>query len=141
MSKTPQFQDWLIVTQYYHPELGAPQIRLRAFAKELPRLGRRVTILTGMPNYPEGVIHAGYHGKLRLTDKVDDIKVKRIWLYPAGGKKPFKRLLGYLTFTFHALDHLGLVRDKQIVFIEAQLITRVLYGLLAHWIFKVPYII
>ena len=140
MSKTPQFQDWLIVTQYYHPEIGAPQIRLRAFVKELARLGRRVTILTGMPNYPEGVIHEGYQGKLSVTDNVDDVEVKRIWLYPAGGKKPFKRILNYLSFTFHALCHLGLVRDKQIVFIEAQPLTLALFGFLAHWIFKVPYI-
>lgn len=140
MRKMPQFQDWLIVTQYYHPELGAPQVRLRAFVKELTRLGRRVTILTGMPNYPEGVIHDGYQGKLSLTDRVDELEVKRIWLYPAGGKKPLKRLLNYLSFTFHALCHLGLVRNKQIVFIEAQPLTLALFGLLADWIFKVPYI-
>ena len=95
MTEIPGFQDWLLVTQYYYPEPGAPQIRLRALAKELTRLGRRVTVLTGMPNYPDGVIHEGYRGKLRLTEKVDGIEVHRIWLYPAGGKNPFKRLSGF----------------------------------------------
>ena len=140
MTAYSEFREWLIVTQYYHPEAGAPQIRLRALVKELTRLGHRVTVLTGMPNYPEGVILEGYRGKLSLTDKVDGIEIKRIWLYPAGGKDPFKRLLNYLSFTLHALLYLRLARGKEIVFIEAQPITLALYGFFAQWIFKVPYI-
>jgi glycosyltransferase involved in cell wall biosynthesis len=140
MTQKPEFQDWLLVTQYYHPEPGAPQIRLRALAKELTRLGRRVTVLTGMPNYPDGVIYEGYRGKLYSADEVDGIQVHRIWLYPAGGKNPFKRLLNYLSFTFHSLFYLKLARRRDIVFIEAQPITLALYGLLSRWLFKVPYI-
>ena len=140
MNEPSEFRDWLIVTQYYHPEAGAPQIRLRALVKELTRLGHQVTVLTGMPNYPEGVIQEGYRGKLSLTDKVDGIEVKRIWLYPASGKAPFKRLMNYLSFTLHAILYLRLARGKQLVFIEAQPITLALYGLFAKWIFKVPYI-
>ena len=140
MTEIPGFQDWLLVTQYYYPEPGAPQIRLRALAKELTRLGRRVTVLTGMPNYPDGVIHEGYRGKLRLIEKVDGIEVHRIWLYPAGGKNPFKRLLNYLSFTFHTLLYLRLARRRDIVFIEAQPITLAFYGLFARWLFNAPYI-
>lgn len=139
-NKPSEFRDWLIVTQYYHPEAGAPQIRLKALVKELTRLGRRVTVLTGMPNYPEGLIHEGYRGKLSLNDEVDGIPIKRIWLYPASGKNPLKRLVNYLSFTLHALLYLRLARGKQIVFIEAQPITLALYGLLAQWICKVPYV-
>jgi colanic acid biosynthesis glycosyl transferase WcaI len=140
MTEPPRFQDWLLVTQYFHPEPGAPQIRLRALVKELTRVGRRVTVLTGMPNYPDGSIYKGYRGKLRMADEVDGIEIQRIWLYPAGGKNPFKRLLNYLSFTFHTLFYLGLARRKDLIFIEAQPITLALYGLLARWLFKVPYI-
>jgi glycosyltransferase involved in cell wall biosynthesis len=140
MTEELKFGNWLLVTQYYYPEPGAPQIRLRALAKELTRLGRRVTVLTGMPNYPDGVIHEGYRGKVKLTEKVDGIEVHRIWLYPAGGKNPFKRLMNYLSFTFHTLFYLKMARQKDIVFIEAQPITLALYGLLARWLFKAPYI-
>ena len=93
-----------------------------------------------MPNYPDGVIHEGYRGSLRLSDEVDGVSVHRIWLYPAGGKNPFKRLLNYLSFTFHTLFYLNLARRKDIIFIEAQPITLALYGLFARWLFKVPYI-
>jgi colanic acid biosynthesis glycosyl transferase WcaI len=140
MMQKLEFQDWLLVTQYYYPEPGAPQIRLRALAKELTRLGRRVTVLTGMPNYPDGVIYEGYRGKVGMHDEVDGIQLKRIWLYPAGGKNPFKRLLNYLSFTLHTLFYLSLARRKHIVFIEAQPITLAMYGLFARWLFKVPYV-
>jgi glycosyltransferase involved in cell wall biosynthesis len=140
MKEISGFQDWIIVTQYYHPEPGAPQIRLRALAKELTRLGRRVSVLSGMPNYPDGVIYEGYRGKLSMTDEVDGIPIQRIWLYPAGGKNSYKRILNYLSFTFHALLYVGLARHKDIVFIEAQPITLALYGLLAQWLFNVPYV-
>ena len=140
MTEIAQFQDWLLVTQYYYPEPGAPQIRLRAMVKELKRRGCRVTVLTGMPNYPDGVIHEGYRAKLRLADEVDGIQVHRVWLYPAGGKNAFKRLLNYLSFTFHTLLLLKLAKGKQVVFVEAQPITLALYGFLARWLFKVPYI-
>jgi glycosyltransferase involved in cell wall biosynthesis len=140
MTETSEFRDWLIVTQYYHPEPGAPQIRLRALVKELTRLGCRVTVLTGMPNYPDGVIHERYRGKLSMADEVDGIPVHRIWLYPAGGKTPWKRLLNYLSFTIHALFYVGRARREHVVFIEAQPITLALYGLLVRWLFKIPYI-
>ena len=53
----------LIVTQYYHPEIGAPQIRLRSLAKELRQSGMEVTVLTAMPNYPKGQIFDGYQNR------------------------------------------------------------------------------
>jgi hypothetical protein len=48
--------------------------------------------------------------------------------------------MNYLSFTFHTLFHIGLARGKQIIFIEAQPLTLALYGLLARWLLKVPYI-
>ena len=47
---------FVIHTQYYPPEIGAPQARLSALAQGLAQRGYRVTVLTAMPNYPRGVI-------------------------------------------------------------------------------------
>src|SRR5215469_7059521 len=53
---TTGMKRWLILTQYYAPEIGAPQIRLRSVARELQRHGIQVTVLTALPNYPVGKI-------------------------------------------------------------------------------------
>ena len=67
-------QDLVIVTQYYAPEPGAPQIRLRAMAKELQQRGVNVRVLTGMPNYPEGRVYPGYRGRLAMREQIDGIE-------------------------------------------------------------------
>ena len=47
---------FLILTQYFPPETGAPQVRLAAMIRELLRLGHTVEVVTALPNYPEGQI-------------------------------------------------------------------------------------
>lgn len=135
-----RFRKWLIVTQYYHPEPGAPQIRLRHMAKQLAAHGCEVTILTGMPNYPEGIVQPAYKGKLTMQETIDGIPVKRIWLYPAGGKKPLKRMINYLTFTFNSLLNIRLARKFNMIFIEAQPLTLAWYGTWAKALYGKPYI-
>ena len=53
----------LILTQYFPPEVGAPQSRLYEVALRLKKKGVDVTVLTAMPNYPQMVIHPAYKGK------------------------------------------------------------------------------
>ena len=45
---------FLILTQYYPPEVGAAQVRLSAFARELCRAGHDVQVVTALPSYPSG---------------------------------------------------------------------------------------
>jgi len=44
----------IILTQYYPPEHGAPQNRLHDLAKRAVAAGHEITVLTAMPNYPQG---------------------------------------------------------------------------------------
>lgn len=50
-----------ILTQYFPPEMGAPQTRLSELAAALQERGWEVEILTALPNYPTGKIFPGYH--------------------------------------------------------------------------------
>jgi len=87
----------LIHTQYYPPEIGAPQSRLSDLAFELNRLGFQVTVLTAMPNYPTGKIFPGYGGWLR-KEKLDGVSVIRTAIYPTQSAGFVKRLLNYFSF-------------------------------------------
>ena len=133
------FSRWLIVTQYYPPEPGAPQIRLSALARELTRRGCSVEVLTAVPNYPLGEIAAGYRGRLVVNELRDRVPVERIWLYPATGRKPIARLLCYFTFTLGATARIVRYRPD-VVFIEAQPITLALAGLLLKAFRGTPFI-
>lgn len=120
MKHNGPIRDILILTQYYRPESGAPQIRLHAMAKELSELGMHVRVLTGMPNYPLGRIFDGYRGKLHKRDNVDGIQVERVWLYPAAGRGSLKRILNYVSFTVAVIPSLIFGRRPDLVFVEAQ---------------------
>ena len=71
----------LIVTHYFPPETGAPQARLSALAAAWAADGDEVTVLTGMPNHPTGVLPPAYRGAFRRTERTDGYRVVRTWLY------------------------------------------------------------
>src|SRR6267142_5986824 len=48
------------LTQYFPPEVGAPQGRMYELAKRLVAAGHDVTVITAFPNYPDGIIQEGY---------------------------------------------------------------------------------
>lgn len=86
-----------ILTQYYPPEVGAPQGRLSELAIRLTERGHEVHVLTAMPNYPQGKIYPGYGGALK-KERLGDCTVTRTFVYPATGIG-WRRLLNYMSFT------------------------------------------
>jgi glycosyltransferase involved in cell wall biosynthesis len=93
----------LIVTQYFPPEMGAPQARLFELAKRLQGMGHQVTVLTAMPNYPTGKVFDGYRWKLRCVEEIDGIRTIRTCLYPSHSTKILPRLFSYMTFGLSSL--------------------------------------
>ena len=87
----------VILTQYYPPEIGAPQARLSELALRFKKRGHRVTVLTAMPNYPLGTIHKGYGG-LFAQEMLNGIPIIRTYIYPTNKTDFVRRLLNYFTF-------------------------------------------
>lgn len=88
----------LILTQYFPPEVGAPQNRLYELAVRLQKKGADITVLTAMPNYPQMKIHDAYKGKFYSYEEMNGLKVHRSWIYVTTSKGIFKRLLNYFSF-------------------------------------------
>jgi glycosyltransferase involved in cell wall biosynthesis len=130
----------LVLSQYYAPEPGAPPIRLGAMTRELKKLGVDVAVVTGMPNYPKGVIFDAYRGKLTMREEVEGVSVRRVWLYPASGRGAIKRLANYLSFTATAAVALVAEGGVDLVFVEAQPITLAVPALLNQLLRGVPYV-
>lgn len=133
-------QTWLILTQYYPPEMGAPQIRLRCFVRELLRHGKEVRVLTGMPNYPAGRILDMYRGRLFSCEKIDGVPVKRTWVYAATGKSGVARFLNYCTLALTSLPVVLFGQRPDVIFVEAQPLPLGIVALLMKFLRGVPYI-
>ncbi|HEX6533930.1 MAG TPA: glycosyltransferase family 4 protein [Gemmatimonadaceae bacterium] len=86
-----------ILTQYYPPEIGAPQRRLASLAGHFVHAGHEVEVLTAMPNYPTGRIHEGYGGVLR-RERIDGARVLRTFIYPTQRADYLHRLSNYFSF-------------------------------------------
>ena len=90
----------LILTQYFPPEVGAPQNRLFELAVRLKKLGVDVSVLTAMPNYPQMKIYAGYEGKDYIYEEIEGIPVHRASIYLPKSKSIIQRLLNYFSFVY-----------------------------------------
>lgn len=93
----------LFLTQYFPPEVGAPQNRLFELAQRLQRRGVEVIVLTGMPNYPQMRIHEAYRGRIFLKEQRGEITIYRSWLYASTNRSISSRLLNYFSFVFTSL--------------------------------------
>ncbi len=91
-----------ILTQYYPPEIGAPQVRLSELAKCLRRRGHEVVVLTAMPNYPLGRMYPGYRG-FYCRELRDGIRVLRTTIFPTKSVEMVPRLTNYFSFVISAL--------------------------------------
>lgn len=92
----------IIHTQYYPPELGAPQARLSEFAEGMASKGHDVIVLTAMPNYPQGKIYSGYKGLYRRETR-NGVRVIRTWIYPTKSVGLLRRLTNYFSFVISSL--------------------------------------
>src|SRR3990172_7664984 len=88
----------LYISQYYAPEIGAASERITGLAFHLNKLGHKVTVITGFPNYPFGKVYPGYKKRLFLQERQDGVRVIRVWLFTTHRTGPVARLLNYLSF-------------------------------------------
>lgn len=92
----------LFLTHYFVPENNAPAARVHALAREWSRLGHRVTVLTGVPNVPAGVVYEGYENRCRQVEWVDGIRTVRVWTYLAANRGRVRRGLNFLSYLLTA---------------------------------------
>jgi glycosyltransferase involved in cell wall biosynthesis len=88
----------LLITQYFYPE----NFKSNDIAIELTKRGHEVTVLTGLPNYPEGKIYETYGFFKRTRENYQGIDVIRAWLLPRGKGGGFRLLLNYFSWAFFA---------------------------------------
>ena len=92
----------LIVTQHFPPEKGAVR-RLFEFARYFVRQGEHVSVMTAIPNYPDGIVPEKYRGSFFYAEEMDGVKVYRSYVLPAANRFPGKRMIGFIVFLITTL--------------------------------------
>ncbi len=88
----------LLITQYFWPE----SFRINDLAAGLVERGHRVTVLTGLPNYPGGKFFDGYGYGGPYHEEYRGMQVLRVPLIPRGEGGGLRLALNYLTFALAA---------------------------------------
>lgn len=83
----------LIVTQYFWPE----NFRVNDLASQLVRRGHSVTVLTGIPNYPEGQVFPEFRSAPSSFSTFEGAEIKRVPML-ARGRGMVSLALNYLSF-------------------------------------------
>jgi glycosyltransferase involved in cell wall biosynthesis len=108
-----------ILTQYWPPEMGAPQGRLSELGERLIDLGWEVEALTALPNYPAGRIFDGYDPLRPKVEHVGRIRTVRVPMWPS--KTGFaKRVGSYFSFAGAAIAYgPRLATRPDVLFVES----------------------
>ncbi|MBN2878181.1 MAG: glycosyltransferase family 4 protein [Clostridia bacterium] len=83
----------IVISQYFYPE----QFRINDICEEWVKRGYKVTVLTGIPNYPEGRFYKGYGLFKKRKENYKGIDIIRIPLV-ARGKNSLMLALNYFSF-------------------------------------------
>ena len=124
--------------------MGAPAARVAELATLWTAAGHGVTVLTGFPNHPTGVVPEEYRSKvwrLVLREQLNQVRVVRTWLLPFPNRKPYERVLNYSSFCVSAAST-GLFLSRPDVVIASS--PQLLVGLAGWWLARckqVPFIL
>ena len=86
----------LIITPYFHPE----NFRINDLAVEYNNKGHKVSVLTPIPNYPDGKFYSGYGVLKRRQECWNGIDIYRSLLIPRGSGSNIMLAISWISSVF-----------------------------------------
>lgn len=115
----------LVISQYFYPE----EFRINDMCEEWVKRGYEVTVVTGIPNYPQGKFFDGYGLWKKRKEEYRGIHIVRLPIIPRG-ERAVTLVLNYLSFVvsgFFWKTFTGIHADKVFIF-EVSPMTQALAG-------------
>ena len=131
----------LLISHYYPPEIGAPQARLSEMASTWAQSGNMVSVITCMPNHPNGVIHKKYRGHKYLVERINGVNIYRCQTYATPNKGVIRKLLGHLVFMFNAVrQYRFLAKSANLILVSSPTFFSVFSAYVISKLYNKPYI-
>ncbi|MEG1836455.1 MAG: glycosyltransferase family 4 protein [Synergistaceae bacterium] len=117
----------LVFCQYYYPE----QFKITEICERLVSDGHTVTVVTGLPNYPEGIVPKEYRFMKKRKEIINGVKVLRNFLIPRK-KSTFCLALNYVSYVLSScMRVMFLKKEYDLVFVyQLSPVTMALPGIL-----------
>lgn len=132
----------LFLSHYYPPEVNAPATRTYEHCVRWARAGHDVTVVTCVPNCPDGVVFDGYRNRLRpRVETIDGVRIVRVWTYLAPNAGTLRRIVNYVSYLMSAVwTCLWLKRPDVVVATSPQFFCG-WAGVLVKWVRRVPFVL
>lgn len=131
----------LIISQYYKPIKAAASKRVAKIAEYLSRKGHQVTVLTGMPSYPTGILPERYKGKVWCREKDGEINVIRTYEYPVANEAFLKRLINYISFMFSASVGVLFIKRHDVIIVSSPPLFSAFAGLIGSFLKRSQFVL
>jgi glycosyltransferase involved in cell wall biosynthesis len=132
----------LLVSQFYPPEPNSAAQKLSDLARHLRARGHQATVVTGFPNYPDGVLYPGYRRALCRRETIDGVPVFRTFVTVTPKRREFGPRMGnYLSFMLSSIyGALRAGRHDLVYVYSPPLFLGVSGYVISRW-FRVPFIL
>lgn len=120
--------------------MGAPAARVSELSQRWAQAGHEVTVLTGFPNHPDGIVRPEYRKSFRrmvFRERVHDVNVVRSWLLPFPNRRPLERILNYSSFLASAAVTGSFLGAPDAVIASSP---QLLVGLAGWWISRLKHV-
>ncbi len=91
-----------LITQWFPPEHAPVGHMVFELASDLVKLGHEVTVVTGFPNHPSGIVFEGYRKRLLQEEYINGVRVWRVYSLTSPRRTFFNRMLTSLSFALIA---------------------------------------
>lgn len=99
----------LVICQYYKPE----PFRISDICEEMVKRGHEVHVVTGYPNYPEGILYDGYGKGKHIDEIVNGVRIHRCYTVPRQ-TGTIKRMLNYYSYAISSTAYVLSSRCKAV---------------------------
>lgn len=131
----------LFLADNFPPEANnGPANRVFERASYWVKWGHQVTVITSVPNFPEGKVHTGYKNKLYQEEYLEGIRVIRVITFISPNKGFALRILDFLSYMFSSFIAGIFQKKPDIVIATTPQFFAGISGLALAKIKKVPFI-
>ena len=131
----------LFFTDNFPPEVNAPASRTYEHCRVWVEAGHTVTIITCVPNFPNGQVFKGYKNSIIPNcENMDGIKVVRVWSYITANEGFFLRTLDYVSYMLSSTIASFFVPRVNIVIGTSPQFFTAWAACFSAWVKRVPFI-
>lgn len=130
----------LLLTSIFPPDIGANAKRMMHLAENLCERGHQVTVVTGFPHYPTGIISPEYRKRLWVREMQNGYVVARTYIYASPERTFMRRVANFGSFTASSVLAMIVLRQVDIIITICPPLLSGLSAALVSRIKQVPFV-